>query len=85
MRGSLASECNVQRYTVWNNVRVYHLTIKTNLHVLLQCRVADLQMQQLRVASSEAAADTDECITGELWSGSVLSGLLAVTRKETMQ
>ena len=60
MRGSLASECNVQRYTV------YHLTIKTNLHVLLQCRVADLQMQQLRVASSEAAADTDECITGEL-------------------
>lgn len=56
----------MQRYTLQNNVKVYHWTIKTNLHVLLLCRVADLQKQQLRVASSEAVADTDECITGEL-------------------
>ena len=42
-------------------------------------------MQQLRVANSEAAADTDECITGELRLGSVPSGLLAITRRETMQ
>ena len=45
---------------------MYNLTIKTNLHVLLLCRVADPQMQQLRVAGSEAVAGTDECITGEL-------------------
>ena len=38
----------------------------------------------MRVAGSEEAADTDECITAGLLSGLVLSGLLAVikTQKE---
>ena len=45
-----------------------YITVATNnqnLHVLLLCHVVNLQTRQLHVASSEEAADTNECITGE--------------------